>query len=997
MKNYFLFLIIYMVACMQTYATAVSDTIWTKCEPTPNFGFIEKEIKLDSLERRYQKHGYLRDNCLEFTDLDYFKKKTVCDSNCVTQTIFTDLLRSVSTMTSNPASWTAEDILSRQSESNSLNNCPIAVIKYTYIQLKENALKDSLVKLEGKYLKDVYVNKEHRNPYEDDILFAFSPSDTLFNNNLTFSFPSNICTNNLPPNIEFDADDGLGYRPITYNSTITVGYQSGRHHLKMRTLYNSEYYYAHCFINTIDASAQTRGSEYKPMSIEVDSIKGYLAKRIRCGSKATRPLLFVEGFDPDDFGNAQSSEDQYGTYGYSSIINNAKYIELNENFDIYYLDFEDCTLSIKENAKLFEEAIRIINVERDSTEHPIVVLGSSMGGLIARYGLRKMELTGKRHHVSTLICQDTPNLGANIPLGVLYAAHAILKIYNRYISKYCKINDKISLLRKYAYAQSVKEMLYNYVNENGVIDNTVHTAFIKELHEMGYPCGDDGTLRCIAISNGNEKVVSADEHLLKLKVEARPSVLTNALLSFLSSITGPALGYITKDVAVGFLGSLPGSQKLRCTAEINPTGSGRKICNVKLTYKKRIMGIVHTQRTFFEYSKKAPANGINYDLAKGSYYDIDDLPFKIDPYNGTIADNIWGELNANIELKKTFMFVPTASALDIGEGVANLTQGDYENTYDMAHRTEKPKHSPFQAYYITKQSEKHITVNANIISWILSQLQTQIIGDDIGMPGTQYSISNLPEGSLVKWSSSTPTIAIDNTGKLLQNEHGYTTIIGQLSNGMQYTKRIMFGFPPYTIESLYTNTGYRVSLNINAQSNEFQRFQQFITCERAYRNASNKLEWINCPERYCWVPFNDHGGDVFVYYRLKYIPINNKTVEGSTVSYKVNTSKPYIIVPNYFKSTISGTENVVLKPNPAFNRPLSEDMRIYHFESHGGTPPVCSSGVTEITLTPENIFSSSQIKSFMNNTSQRTITNDFIIRNKKGEPILQFYIPIVKP
>lgn len=347
-----------MAACMQTYATAVSDTIWTKCEPTPNFGFIEKEIKLDSLERRYQKHGYLRDNCLEFTDLDYFKKKTVCDSNCVTQTIFTDLLRSVSTMTSYPASWTAEDILSLQSESNSLNNCPIAVIKYTYIQLKENALKDSLVKLEGEYLKDVYVNKEHRDPYEDDILFAFSPSDTLFNNNLTFSFPSNIYTNNLPPNIEFDADDGLGYRPVTYNSNITVGYQSGRHHLIMRTLYNSEYYYAHCFINTIDASAQTRGFEdYKPDPINVDSIKGYLAKRIRYGSKATRPLLFVEGFDPCDIGNAESSEDQYGSYGYSSIINNPKYIELNENFDIYYLDFEDCTLSIKENAKLFEKRL----------------------------------------------------------------------------------------------------------------------------------------------------------------------------------------------------------------------------------------------------------------------------------------------------------------------------------------------------------------------------------------------------------------------------------------------------------------------------------------------------------------------------------------------------------------------------------------------------------------------------------------------------------------
>ena len=66
-------------------------------------------------------------------------------------------------------------------------------------------------------------------------------------------------------------------------------------------------------------------------------------------------MLFVEGFDPADIGNTKPSEEKYGEEGYSSVIDNADYLELNENFDLYYLDFEDCTLSIKENAKLFEE------------------------------------------------------------------------------------------------------------------------------------------------------------------------------------------------------------------------------------------------------------------------------------------------------------------------------------------------------------------------------------------------------------------------------------------------------------------------------------------------------------------------------------------------------------------------------------------------------------------------------------------------------------------
>lgn len=619
-----------------------------------------------------------------------------------------------------------------------------------------------------------------------------------------------------------------------------------------------------------------------------------------------------------------------------------------------------------------------------------------MGGLIARYGLRKMEMRGERHHVSTLICQDTPNLGANVPLGILYASHAVLKIYNRYLSKFWNINDLLSLLRKYVYCQSAREMLYNFVNEDGNIDNSVHNAFIRELHDMGYPCGDDGTLRCIAISNGNEQIVSANETLLKFNAEVNPTILTDALLSLLSNITGPLLGYLAKDIEIGFLAAIPGTQKLKCSAEINPTGSGKNICDVRLTYKKKILGFVNAQKTFFKYIKSDFSQGISYDIAKGSYYDSEFLLKKLRLPNGTIKDNVWIKINSQMEIKKTFLFVPTASALDIGEGVANLNMSDYCKTYDMMHRSEKPKHSPFHAYYISNQSERHIYMNDNTMSWILSQLKTDVVGDPIGTTGSQYSISNKPESENVTWSSSSPTIAsIDaTTGVLSCHTHGYTTIIGQLSNGMQYTKRIMSGLPPYTIESQYTNSGYRVSLAINDNSYEYQRYLPFISCERYISQKG----WIDFSDMYCWIPFNDNGGDIYVYCRLKYIDINNETKEGVTVSSKINTSKPYILVPNYFEMYSNNEiKKVVLKSNPAFKGVLDDKLKIYYFESHGGIPLSCESGITELTLSANNIFASSQLKAFIENSSQRTIANDFVIRNKKGEPILRFQIPIVKP
>ncbi len=46
-----------------------------------------------------------------------------------------------------------------------------------------------------------------------------------------------------------------------------------------------------------------------------------------------------------------------------------------------------------------------------------------MGGVIARYALRKMEDAGMEHQVSLYISHDSPHLGANVPLGALYALY----------------------------------------------------------------------------------------------------------------------------------------------------------------------------------------------------------------------------------------------------------------------------------------------------------------------------------------------------------------------------------------------------------------------------------------------------------------------------------------------------------------------------------------------------------------------------------------------
>lgn len=970
---------------------------------------VREEFLLDSLERQYQKHGYIREYCVEFSNLDFYNKTSVCDSNLINRDTFYNLMISMSTIQRDAANWTPEDVFCEQSQLNSPSECAVSILQYMYIQLKDNAIKDNLVKLKGNYLKDVYVDGVHQNPYDDAVLFTFLPSDTLFFNDVTFSFPSTIHKYNFKPTIEFDADDGRGYQTINNATRLVVNYSSGIHHLKMRTKYNGNTYYGHCHIRTVQKPDGTRGDNMDSKPINVGEVKGYLTLLKKPISKPTRPLLIVEGFDPNfsnNEGEIKANLKQYGDLGSISMLDDTRYDAILKSFDVYYLDFEDCTKSIKENAKLFEEALDRINSVRDTTGYAPIVLGSSMGGLIARYGLRDMELRGKKHNVGTLICQDTPNLGANIPLGILYAANGLLKIYNRYVQRYYDIDDKINLLREYVYSQSAREMLYNFVDENGNIDNTVHEAFVRELHEMGYPKGDDGTLRCLAISNGNEQIVSESESLLKLTGELSPSGLVDVLVNLMSIAMGPlmgtVMGILTKDLEVGILGILPGQNKLKFTAEINPTGSSRNICDMRITYLKKCCGL-NFQRTFFKHIKGDVSSTIKYDIAKGSYYDVNNLELPFD--NVTEIKNLFVEGKLQLDYKDHFLFVPTASALDIGEGVASLSQADYTYDYSMQNRPVSPKHSPFHAYYISNKSERHIMMNENISNWLLRQLSTNVVGDDIGSNGSKYYLANLPSSESVSWYSSNISIAsINSDGVITCNRHGYVDIIGQLSNGMQYMKRIMSKLPPYTIDAPYSINGYCAKLKLNTDNKEYYRYADKIQCSLATKNQSNPISgWTDCPQMYHYVLLTDNSTDVNVYFKLWYTDNNNIQVSGSPVSIQINTSKPYILEPNYFACSYGSSislvtfQNITLKKNPAFKYEYTDEMKIRYFESHGGTTPSLGSSITEYTLTPFNVFNYSQIDSFLKNASQHSISNDFLIRNYKGEPIQRFYVSLIKP
>ena len=171
-----------------------------------------------------------------------------------------------------------------------------------------------------------------------------------------------------------------------------------------------------------------------------------------------KPFILVEGFDPILTGSDQYAvlDPAGNTLGYGSLRWDVLVTGRNESFDddpsepsiphtpqfallpgliaqiqakgydLVYVDFADAGSYIQANAQFLMEVIERINAKKVGQEQSVLV-GASMGGIVCRYALAKMEQQKKDHCVGLFGTLDTPHNGANIPLslqGLAWYFHA---------------------------------------------------------------------------------------------------------------------------------------------------------------------------------------------------------------------------------------------------------------------------------------------------------------------------------------------------------------------------------------------------------------------------------------------------------------------------------------------------------------------------------------------------------------------------------------------
>ncbi|MER5360403.1 hypothetical protein [Streptomyces sp. NPDC002785] len=213
-------------------------------------------------------------------------------------------------------------------------------------------------------------------------------------------------------------------------------------------------------------------------------------------SGLVRPVIFADGFNTGPSSLDFSWEIlEFGDYALISEVRR-------RGHDVILLGFHERSASILHNSRTAQAAILRAIAERQGST-PLAVGGFSMGGLVTRHALAKMESQGIDHQTSLYFSYDSPHRGAWIPIALQAFAHYIKDLDSRF-------SDQIN-------SPAARELLWRHIEKwDGTPDQSdERAAFLAQMRAVGeWP-------RLIGVANGKGDGVGTDARAGELALEGK--------------------------------------------------------------------------------------------------------------------------------------------------------------------------------------------------------------------------------------------------------------------------------------------------------------------------------------------------------------------------------------------------------------------------------------------------------------------------------------------
>lgn len=482
-----------------------------------------------------------------------------------------------------------------------------------------------------------------------------------------------------------------------------------------------------------------------------------------------KPIFLIDGFDPGDSRNITSIYNLLNFTGASGSQNLADLLRA-EGFDVVVLNFptyirmaDGATIDggadfMERNAMVLVELINIINLDKAANSpEQNVIIGPSMGGIIARYALNYMENQSLDADTRLYISFDSPHYGANVPIGLQHQLNFLA--YNE-TNAVAEIQPIINgLLNSPAAKQLLTDHLEAHLSGVDLVTfnptlslpiahpfRTVFETNINSLTPSGFP----ETTRNVSIING-----SGINNSYFAVGNTGPTV-TNGY-SVMNTTLNVPIGIFTADINI----------EVNFTPAAGTTNTASSI-SIQL-FSTEIDGSVANSEAF-SYS-----DGI--DSAPGGLFDLSGITGELGGTGG-IAGDFTNALNID-----KFNFIPSVSALAI-----EFTNNEINWHHNINLTTDI---TPFDNIYVPDDNEPHVQLTAGNVAFTMMEILTPPLGIyNENLMAFQLEKNPIQNRELVLLSNTNTRAnvnVIDVTGKTVFNTNttlnNRTTIPVNLASG----------------------------------------------------------------------------------------------------------------------------------------------------------------------------------------------------------------------
>ena len=593
--------------------------------------------------------GLLVDYGLQVVDPEAFNGVPT-DSNYVDMSTWKMLYAGIySSKINNNANLALPETVYASIDNTQSNPVPLAMMHFQYNKLNDNAVSLGYLKVVNNQIVEVpgqpslYLTKQ---------LFAVAPQSLYFTTSTaSFVFKQALWFSNSGKTVqklEINFNNESGYKAVTWYATVSYTFTSyGQKTIYFRLTYtDGSNYTSRTNVRVVNNAPVLRSGSYssKIDEIPIKASSSHYGGKIQISYASSntsrqlrKPLIVAEGFDAygiipsvifdtdinDFLKNTSQSDNDFGTINLNYSDGNLKdKIDISQ-YDIVYVDNNIGTDDIRRNAKLFEEAVDWVNAHKIGGQ-PNVVMGLSMGGLVARYALRTMEMAGKDHQTWKFISVDAPHKGANVPVSAQAAVRQLedldLKVFFIKILSAATMSNDLKGAINLLNSKAAKQMLIYQVTKNLTYDNSEYIAFMNEYDALGFP----QQCQNVAITDGSGQgttTFAPESGLIQMNDSYTLKWLQETLNVLLGGLSSLSLATNFPQLVVN---AIPGKTQLFASVFANalPNKKISKIYEGRVYYKKTILWLIPVSVDITKKSLNSTIDMLPIDGAPGGKYSI---------------------------------------------------------------------------------------------------------------------------------------------------------------------------------------------------------------------------------------------------------------------------------------------------------------------------------------------------------------------------------------